>query len=271
MFYQETISSLSKDIEFNEKLAVRLERELNTLPEGSLRRKVSGGTIRYFQRIRSGAGNQSVIDRYISTKDEYLKQALKRKQITKKYLQRVYVKIKLGKKFINMYPNSNLEEFEASLTASYAGIPCDYLFEATGKLNSYSDWEQEPYIKFNGFPEGLKCVTMKGLKVRSKSEMIIADMLDAENIPYRYEAELVLGNQSIYPDFTICRPEDGKIIYWEHFGMADDRQYSMAMHQKMDLYISHGILPGNGLIISCETRELTIGTRIIHNIIKAYL
>lgn len=54
-------------------------------------------------------------------------------------------------------------------------------------------------------------------RVRSKSEVIIADILNQEGIPYRYECPLQLkGWGKVYPDFTVLsereRPERRRLI-----------------------------------------------------------
>ena len=54
---------------------------------------------------------------------------------------------------------------------------------------------------------------MKGEKVRSKSEVNIANMLHEKGIPYRYEEELQLRNGKIVsPDFTIF-VKNGESVY----------------------------------------------------------
>ncbi len=61
--------------------------------------------------------------------------------------------------------------------------------------------------------------TAKGERVRSKSEVIIADALYRKGIPYRYEYPLHLsGVGEIYPDFMVLNVRLRKEMYWEHFG-----------------------------------------------------
>lgn len=48
--------------------------------------------------------------------------------------------------------------------------------------------------------------------MRSKSEVIIANMLFEADIPYEYEKELSLGEDGIFiPDFTIDDAESGRL------------------------------------------------------------
>lgn len=68
-----------------------------------------------------------------------------------------------------------------------------------------------------GFDESTsEFYTAKGEKVRSKSEVIIADVLSREGIPYRYEYPLYLkGIGKVHPDFTVLNVKQRKEIYWE--------------------------------------------------------
>ena len=95
--------------------------------------------------------------------------------------------------------------------------------------------------------------TLRGELVRSKSEVIIANMLYEADIPYEYEKELSLGKDGVrIPDFTIDDAESGKMIYWEHCGMMSDAHYRKRWEEKKALYAKHGIVEGENLIVSIE-------------------
>ena len=74
-------------------------------------------------------------------------------------------------------------------------------------------------------------MTSFGLKVRSKSEVFIAEKLYERKINFKYEIPLSAGGKTYYPDFTIYFGT--KEIYWEHFGMLSDDTYA----QKTDIKI----------------------------------
>lgn len=86
--------------------------------------------------------------------------------------------------------------------------------------------------------------TRRGDRVRSKSEVIIADALHTEGVTYRYEAELVGSDgQRKLPDFTIEDAEAGVTYYWEHLGMLHDIVYRRRWAAKLAWYRKEGILP----------------------------
>jgi energy-coupling factor transporter ATP-binding protein EcfA2 len=89
---------------------------------------------------------------------------------------------------------------------------------------------------------GLIHHTRKGIHVRSKSEVIIADLLYSKGIDFVYERELVLGGSKRLPDFTIEDADTGETYYWEHLGMLNNASYRRKWEAKRAWYASQGIL-----------------------------
>ena len=77
--------------------------------------------------------------------------------------------------------------------------------------------------------------TQDGNFVRSKSEVIIANLLYAAEINYRYEEPLEVDGVKILPDFTIYLP-NGRKIFWEHIGMLGVEKYDKRWVEKLNLY-----------------------------------
>jgi len=99
------------------------------------------------------------------------------------------------------------------------------------------------------YREELIHTTSFGLKVRTKSEMIIAEMLYSMGIPFCYEKEVFVeeedGNlKAVYPDFAI--PVGDGWYYIEHLGRLDLEGYRQRNAKKLEEYYRSGILmPGN--------------------------
>lgn len=85
--------------------------------------------------------------------------------------------------------------------------------------------------------------TVRGDAVRSKSEVIIANMLHAAKVDYHYEQPLELGGVVKYPDFTIEDDDAGATYYWEHCGMLHDAAYRRRWEEKQTWYRENDILP----------------------------
>ena len=113
--------------------------------------------------------------------------------------------------------------------------------------------------------------TKRGERVRSKSELTIANMLADRGIPYKYERPLTLmGGVVVYPDFTLLDVKRRRDIYWEHRGMMDDRDYARQAVFKMKSLMKSGILLGDNLIITEETTANPLGTNEIDAVIDQY-
>ena len=91
--------------------------------------------------------------------------------------------------------------------------------------------------------KGLVNRTRKGLAVRSNAQRIIADALDEANIRFGYEKELVIGDQTRYPSFTIEDEISGRTVYWEHLGKLIRKDDRRAWVNKLKWYRDNDIVP----------------------------
>jgi len=115
----------------------------------------------------------------------------------------------------------------------------DYLVFTIENNNSSNELHQE-IARYLGIDKRMLnkiYATSKGDKVRSKSEVIIANLLFEHRIKYEYELPLVYesGEKPIEPDFTIFL-ESGDKIYWEHLGMLGSETYDEIWLFKMKIY-----------------------------------
>ena len=89
------------------------------------------------------------------------------------------------------------------------------------------------------YEEGKIHRTLTEQMVRSKSEVIIANMLFERDIPFQYEVPLYAPDGTFYlPDFTITWR--GENWYWEHLGMLHDEGYRNHWETKRAWYEKHG-------------------------------
>ena len=133
-------------------------------------------------------------------------------------------------------------------------------------------WMAIPY-KGKVFSDSMPVIlTNKGIRVRSKSEKILADYFDSSGLVYKYECPLYLNDYgNIYPDFTFLSRKTGREIYWEHEGMMDNPEYARTAIQKIETYEKNGIFPGENLILTFETSMTPINTELMQMNVKKYL
>lgn len=236
--------------------------ELNKLPKGKLIIAKNGNSSKYYYR------NGDTIQ-YISTKEQ---------DLIKKLAYRKYLQARLG------VIESQKAVIKANINRSNkADVKLEKLLsnEALVKLLSSYDqailfrqtpWEKESFIQSDYKPEKKIYTAMHGVKVRSKSEALIASCLAQYNIPFRYECQLILADGTIvYPDFTIKRPSDERIVYYEHFGMMDDPSYLAKNMKKIRGYAENDIFLNDQLIGTFESSTKPINLDVIRTTIEQYL
>lgn len=193
------------------------------------------------------------------------------------------------------FDNQLLKELQKQLIALQASLSgykpdklCDYFEKLSPARKLLVKPAFQPYtelaakwqaVKFKSklIPEGAVAFkTSRGEKVRSKSELIIADTLAWNKIPYRYEYPLILKNIKkhnfiIHPDFYCLNVRTGKEFVWEHFGLIGNAGYSENVVLKLNDYILNGWLPGKNLITTFESSEYSLNQQVVDELIKNYL
>ncbi len=267
------------------------ESELAIMPAGDLYCKRDRGTLRYYLRLQKGEQH------YLSSKEDLLIRELTRKRFLKESLKRIDENIERLTKMLSQYRPYNpheicqkkgigslsgpsglclkeIQDFGGGLfpRAGKEMAPRSAPAEGSSWQASDDDWIKKDYPKNPWQPEHLIHVAVTGEIVRSKSEALIIGALYSGAIPYRYEAALELpGSITVYPDFTIRRPRDHRIMYWEHFGMLKKPDYLKHARSKLKLYSENGIVLWNNLILSFDQENGGIDLQVISDLIRGFL
>lgn len=252
-----------------------VHKEIGCCPEGWLRVETHGKHVKFFQvtvGCRRGIGKKPDTIRAL-TRKKFL-------EIQKKHIEEDIKQIeKIAGKFCSYDFGSILDETKAC----YKNLPDEYFDwteSGTGtettvpaalrcsiENNTLSDFQREeireiqrqwantPYRKSDKNPAGRKKVTSRGLKVRSKSEVIIAELLYKHDVPFRYEQLIFVGGGTVLaPDFTFLNVLQGE-IYWEHAGMPDNPEYRKRHFWKRGIYESMGIYPWKNYIETYDNEK----------------
>ncbi|MBQ2032318.1 MAG: hypothetical protein II483_08960 [Lachnospiraceae bacterium] len=130
----------------------------------------------------------------------------------------------------------------------------------------------EPCAPLETFSENKIHTTSLGENVRSKSEWMIAESLHSFEIPYRYEAPLLLPDGTcVHPDFRCLNVRTRKVFIWEHFGKMGDPEYAASAIRKRALYEAAGYYPGENLIITEECNSNPLVPSTIERQIRRWL
>jgi len=249
------MNEVQKEIEKLEHLLERMRRFKLQEPKGSLKCHKKG-TRTFFYQLFWDEQAQKCEEKNIRKANMHLINALAQKHyyanlepIVKKNL---YVLKELQKKY---YP-AELEQVYDDLCEARKGLVVPAFVSREEMVRS---WIAEKYEKNEAHPEHLRFETEQGEMVRSKSEVIIADMLNRRRgeILYKYERPLELEEggriKVLHPDFTILNIRTGRVFYWEHAGRLGKEDYANDFVWRMNLYVRNGFLPGRDVFVTYET------------------
>lgn len=93
-----------------------------------------------------------------------------------------------------------------------------------------------------------------GTFVRSKSEVIICNLLNQEGIEYQYERRLETEEGWRLPDFTFIDPA-GETIILEHLGMLHKPAYRKDWEKKKAFYEKQGFIEGVNLFVTVDDEK----------------
>lgn len=248
--------------EYLEKLLTELVCKLEDSPKGKLRVSNDRGIARYY----CVTSPKDTHGKYIPKKEQELAYQLAQKD----YMQRLYRKVieeledidkyllKHGETYLeDVY--SNLNQYRRNMVMPM--VLTDEMFVEQWEMAAY---EGNPY-----YPEEKVYSTKKDELVRSKSEVMLADMYYELGIPYRYEAQLQLKNgKKKYPDFTLLKIATREIIYHEHLGLLENEEYLHANLAKFDEYRENGIYLGKNLIITYEAEGFYLNVKEIRKMVQ---
>jgi hypothetical protein len=142
-------------------------------------------------------------------------------------------------------------------------------YSVTAKRNTHIFRPSVREIKSSiPFAEGLIHKTKKeGLLVRSKSEVIIANLLIATPIDFEYEREYKGRNgQKRIPDFTFIDAA-GELIILEHLGMMSIPSYKSDWEKKLKFYEDNKFKLNENLFITTESETGGIDSIAIEKVI----
>ena len=224
--------------------------ELKMMPNGYL---VNRGKY-FFQRINK---KETAV-----TFDKFKIQQLARKKFILAKLTELRIELANLKEFEIKPRSLSNKEIISDFAPTYQKLDLSSFYHPSVK-----PFLEKEYPKNDLYLENLIYQTKQGIPVRSKSELMIANILEEYQIPYRYEIPFKVGNKTQYPDFVIKNPFTGANFIWEHFGALNKEEYENRMNQKMRHYLTNGYAPFQNLIYTFEF-DLFNNCQRIHDLIN---
>ena len=138
-----------------------------------------------------------------------------------------------------------------------------------------SEWSSLPYQRFKFSSHDSTHFVFHNIRMRSKSELIIAGILRDEGILFRYEYPLEIESapekQQFRPDFFCVDPQSRREFIWEHFGKMDDLEYRKRAEEKMLAYSFSPIMLKHPFLTTFEDIDTPLDTEEIAKRVKIFL
>ena len=237
-----------------------LKKRIAASPEGKLRVAKNRQNYQFYCRIGKGTEGR----RYLFKSEEATVRQLAQKEYEKSLLAGHEKNLKAMTKIVDLL--SELTDPETVYLALKAPLSeyvnpgfvttADYVAEWMA-LGDKADSQLDYYA------DALVYSTDRGEKVRSKSEMMIANLLYAMQLPYQYEKPLKLDGKLVYPDFTILDMTTRTEVYFEHFGLMDEVDYQTSALSKIERYEMAGKKVGKDFLFSFESKQVPFNIGLI--------
>lgn len=242
-------------LSFLEQFVENCQKSLRHAPGGHLRVCQEKNRCQYYHVTEDGTKN----GKYLKKKDVKLRSTLAMKDYAEQALPIAQKELAVLRKCRSALPTPAAEEVYDTLHPLRKN--CFVPFCLPDDLY-VQNWVNASFSTKGVGDDVPEFFTDNGERVRSKSEVLIADKLKKLGIPYRYECELQLKNGIIiYPDFTVLNVRKRQIYYYEHLGMMDDPLYVQSVIQRFEWYRQNGIFLGVQLFVTWETRNFPLVMR----------
>lgn len=238
----------------------------NKMPEGNLQVAPGSSTnsFRYYLR-KTTAGK---CGEYLDKSKKRDKEIYARKKYIKELLKNIDVELNKLEKIINLQLSDSIINTYESLNPGIKRLIDPINIDDDSYV---SLWRETPYIGL-GFDENDTSAhySNRNERMRSKSEVLIANALILRGIPYKYECPVERKNgELLYPDFTILDVKNRREIYWEHLGKLGDSSYVMKSIWKLEEYRKVDIHLGMNLLLTCESNMGALRTDEINKTIDS--
>ena len=263
------LSYIDERIRELEEVSGRLAKSIAAAPPGRLRISHSKGRIQYY---RTGLPELCGDGIYLSQEFEDLPQQLAQKSYEERMLKSVEEELKAWRALRRLLPRLKYEDVYDALSEERRLLVTPiHMTEADLRR----EWEAVKYEPGYYKQDAPIFITDRGERVRSKSEMLIANLLNRLNIPYRYEYPVAInykGKERIFrPDFLILDAPNRREIFFEHFGMMDEPEYAKQAFQKMKIYEENGLYEGSGMYYSFESLHSPLDTQFFERRLERIL
>lgn len=245
-----------------------IKQSLNPEINGKIRASKKYGRFQYY--LIQEPGDKE--GKYIPRAKEKVARTIVQQEYLKKMLRATRHQLKLLEKFQKKWRDTIIDQVFTRLPTGKKLLVTPLIPD---QKTFVENWIQLPYEKYFFTASAPAFYTSHGDRVRSKSEIIIADTLYRMKIPYRYEFPISLQvngeKMEFHPDFYCLNVRTRKEYLWEHFGLLDNPDYAEKVCEKMKIYGERGLIPGENLIITMESQKTPLDSKQVELLVERWL
>ncbi len=230
--------------------------------------KTFRGDLPYYYLKEAETGQR----RYLGNEEKEEVKLIKEAHYCKAYVKAAEKDIDLLRKTLKGYQPLDYDSVNGMLPGAYQDAEI-HLRSGMRPDKRVSDWlRRKNEIKstvVEKYKDDLKHKSADGTLVRSKSEVIIADMLFMNKIPYVYEVPYFFDGDILNLDFTILSPVDYETeIVIEHQGMMDKQAYRDKYMHTLLTCLGHGMVPNVDIYFTFDDLSGSFDSRQVWDIIN---
>ena len=263
MFREREIRKEREELEkIFKKATMELEKLKNTVPAGiMLRTARHGDNYQYFLRKHGAETN----GKYINKKEMKVATSLAQIEYDEKLIWKLNKSIRALRSLEAVWEDDMFDQTVGQMAPGKRPLVKPPLPSDEDFIRDWRDQKFEP-LEFD--ENSQEYYTRRGLRVRSKSEILIADTLEDMSIPFLYEKPLHLDSGIVHPDFTLLNIKERKEVYWEHFGIMDDMEYRNSAFRKIRQYELNGFYRYDSFIWTEETGRYPLNTKSLRKMVQ---
>lgn len=242
-----------------------VQRRISNAPDGSLRTARKAHGYQFYHKVKTNDTKGT----YIRKQDTGFAAKLAQKDYDLKIENCLIKELSMLDGILTRYNPDEIQHIYDSLNNIRKEMVSPVFIS---DVDIIADWKSSGYESLEFPADYAEYYTDKGERVRSKSEIIIANKLLRYNVPYRYEYPLKLQSGIVtHPDFTCLNVKTRQEYIWEHFGLMDNSEYACNAIRKINDYANSGYILGRNFIATFETSFTPINANNIDILIKNHL
>ncbi len=257
----ELLQKAQTQLNYLKNLEQEIQEQLKNTSNETLRLSKSNGTFQYYSETKKKRT-------YIRKKNIQFAKALAQRDYNRKLIPYIMKNIDALEEFSKKYSPQKCEKCFSKLPLARRLLIKPFFVD---DITYAKQWQAQKYEAKKEIPQG-NFSTPKNENVRSKSEVIIANMLNAKGIPYHYEYPVkIKNNLTIYPDFLCLNIRTRQQYFWEHCGRMDDSEYSENLVNRLSWLAQKNIFVGKNLILTMETKDAPLNMKFVERMIDLFL